>query len=128
MTSSTTTDLVAWLREQIAERARWAHAAEQAATDSDGYQWKRMASTAIDAGYCLIQTDHADIGRFVEDNSPRTALAQCEAHTALLDVVDDQRDSVYGEPGEFLPDEWARVVRLLALAYQHRPGYRQEWR
>jgi hypothetical protein len=48
-------------------------------------------------------------------------LAQCEARTALLEVADSMASS-----GDwYYPDH---VLKALALAYQHRPGYRPEWR
>ncbi len=52
---------------------------------------------------------------------PPRVLAQCEAHTAILDATEDAQSN--GEWG--YPD---RILKALALAYQHCDGYREEWK
>lgn len=74
---------------------------------------------------------------------PAAALAQCESHTAILDAVQRYLD---GHPGPCTNDdnpwdrecelhlEWNKTTlppyaaRLVALAYQHNDGFREEWR
>jgi hypothetical protein len=103
-------DLMAWLREQIAEVQRRAER-EQAAT---------YAAACLDANH-----------------DPRDVIAQCEAHTAILDlygvVSDPANADRTDDRGVLLSHPIARrrmrdAVRAVGLAYQHRPGYREEWR
>lgn len=55
------------------------------------------------------------------------AIAEVRTKRRILDHVELQRDSAYGEPGTFLPRDWVEVVRILAGSYANRPGYRPEW-
>lgn len=154
-------DLIVWLREQIAEKRRramrtafipdgpaatWSYernlfrvvvhgddhtvgvASRRAGTTPDGRPYEDV----------LLDVD----GEHMEMNDPRAAVAECEAHTAILDqhctphtVVDGFCVEEGGEcthAGESecavcgIPD--CATVRALGLAFQHRPGYRQEWR
>lgn len=82
-------------------------------------------------------------GHHIARHDPRDALAQCEAHTAILDlhVPANEEPLPEGYPMRFIcntcgsgevheyPVVWpCDTVRVLALTYQHRPGYREEWR
>lgn len=104
-------DLVTWLRAQIAD-------AERTARDD---QWGRPHGPG-----CGIT---ADVCPGCDCTYWRDVLAQCEAHTALLDsyaehiAMPEYTPYVKGRRDKALHD-----LRLLALAYQHRPGYREEWR
>lgn len=139
--------LLPWLRTQIAEAERDAHGAalvlQQAYSVSpeDARRWwvddangcvvvlsgprpdRQPVAFAPDGGYLN------DVGEHMVRNDPRAVLAQCEAHTRILDLVDlyfndDGEPSFLGGYGEAYWD----VVRLLALAYQHNPGYQEAWR
>jgi hypothetical protein len=72
------------------------------------------------------------ITEHIATHSPRDVLAQCEAHTAILDRYERARDA--GQRGLYTEWEQAQVEALefavdaVALAYQHRPGYQEAWR
>lgn len=116
-------DLVTWLREQIAVTKTWAREAldrpwlaeDNYVLDENGGEVARFEIKA-DARHAAL-------------NEPRAVLAQCEANTALLDsyaehlALPEYTPYVKGRRDKALHD-----IRLLALAYQHRPGYREEWR
>lgn len=95
-------DLVTWLREQIAEDR-----------------------AAVEVG----RSPHAHGCDHVECccDQGATVLAQCDAHEALLalHVINQGACDVCGEWDYDWP---CKTLRILALAYQHRPGYREEWR
>jgi hypothetical protein len=113
---STLNDLVLWLREQIA---------------ADRDEWTPVLSGARKNGKATA----------------RTVLAQCGAHEAILKVhnvwsVVYPGDTVDADPdrhcvgcGFDAMEEYRTpdvndcpTLRAVALAYQHRPGYREEWR
>jgi hypothetical protein len=127
------TDLVQWLREQIAED-------RTTALDCAGAPWVNDVTAMVHVDPIAIRENKWGLGHLgyvaSADNSPigdayrahivrhdpRDVLAQCEAHTAILDRVEAalrQPDSAW--------DVGYAVLHALALAYQHRPGYRPEW-
>lgn len=109
-------DLVTWLREQIAED-------EEAAR-------KRMHHAQ--ENHLLLQ-DPKYLGLFVPgwhewpeiEAAAAHALAQCEAHTAILDRYERADKENHAPDAYSLADD---LLRALALAYQHRPGYQDMWR
>lgn len=140
-------DLVPWLRQQIAEKRRRAMATAflpdgpapawtydryrfgVTVQHSDGYQVgvaSRRAGAAPGLGRYeedLLDSD----GQHMELNDPQAAIAECDAHTAILDlhfVRSDGRD-LCNEDSDPYP---CGTVRALGLAHQHRAGYREEWR
>ncbi|GAA3878088.1 hypothetical protein GCM10022243_48470 [Saccharothrix violaceirubra] len=81
-----------------------------------------------------------DIARWLRDQISADAdvLAMCDAHAAILAVhYVDEKDPA-SECVGCLTTRWREpwapninecpTLRALALAYQHRPGYREEWR
>jgi hypothetical protein len=109
MTTPAEPDLVPWLREQIAETRTWARdaldrlwiAEESYLLDENGAEVARFEIKA-DAAHAAL-------------NDPSAVLAQCEAHELILNLA----ETVY---------VGFHAVTALGLAYQHRPGYREEWR
>lgn len=98
-------ELLPWLRAQIAD------AREQA--DSR----HTLACNLVLGSISGNHNDPCDCGW------PAAVLAQCEAHTALLDLAHlvlgaDQRNDLLRY----------QMLRGIALAYRHNPGYREEWR
>lgn len=125
-------ELTTWLLEQIAEDERVARDAWY-----DGQRWipEEEAVIAADQGsdpvlFLERKRDAKHAARW----SPAHVLAECEgkrriieAHSAeLMDVVDgvehwtDCADCRQGPP--------CHTLRLLALPFADRPGYREEWR
>lgn len=93
-------ELIAWLREQLAEIRRTAEQDEET-----GGTW----AAAFDA-----------VGH-------KAALGQYDAHTNILDEC--ERTYVNHISDDFTAYWLAEnVIRTLGLAYQHREGYCDKWR
>jgi hypothetical protein len=134
-------DLVGWLAAVVAEVRRVAEAAPPG-------PWRASGDYSVENDQPASPYDHSsrklevisegDYGGGAVDaetvahivlNDPRAALAQCEAHTAILGLVDLSFTDA-GEPitlGGYGEAYWD-VVRLVAAAYRHWPGYREEWK
>lgn len=104
-------DLAVWLREQIAEIRRLAELGPEQPwpTDLDPFlHWVLQASV--------------------------TALAQCEAHEKLLDLHPQSSElgwlcALCGGEGQNIDCTYpCDTIRVTALADQHCPGFREEWR
>lgn len=118
-------DLVVWLREQIAadeERTRTGHPFNNGRVyDQDDY-WVEPNGEAWHTSTCGWRVGEG-LDRDCECRVPADVLAQCEAHTGLLDLIvlvlgaDRRADAVRHQ-----------MLRALALAYQHNPGYQERWR
>jgi hypothetical protein len=154
-------DLMPWLREQIAETRRIATDAivRKSGGDTWAVEEPRIAGwgqdeqdiEVIGGGKPIVQCSYEYggpmIAAHIAEHDPRTVLAQCDAHEAILNEhtprVDRDGDQVCTTCVYFGDDEdeggnrfryrehddWpCSTVRALALAYQHRPGYREEWR
>lgn len=144
---TTVDELVTWLREQIAEKRRRALATaflpdgpppawtynryEFGVTwrDDDGHRIG-VASHRSGAVTGLGRYQEALLiadGEHIELNDPRSAVAECDAHTAILDLhlLDSGGTELCNDCRDPYP---CGTVRALGLAYQHRPGYREEWR
>lgn len=147
-------DLVTWLREQTADLRQAALTALRGypfptpePSKHDTHHWH----SHWDALYQAPGRDDYVGGRQIADFpqspyaaafaarfDPAAALAQCDAHDRLVDyyvqmcglwkeVSDDEKERDYRIMTQQLGD--ARfILRQLAVAYQHRPGYREEWR
>ncbi|MFJ5984359.1 DUF6221 family protein [Lentzea sp. NPDC092896] len=137
-------DLVKWLREQIAEdrsaallatAGPWRHNPEKH-WRKPGTVWCEEAVFAGAAGadaMCIAGTGNSDDpqstadARHIARHDPRAVLTQCDAHEAILNECVRVRENHFSD--DFTADHLAElVVRQLALAYQHHPGYREEWR
>ncbi|GHH57886.1 DUF6221 family protein [Lentzea cavernae] len=144
-------DLVEWLRQQIAETRTAATKAAQSvhemharptfnAVVHDPIEWAsrwkyRDADGSVCAGTArsgLVAVapwgghlNHA--GEHIALHDPVAVLAQCDAHEAILNECVRVRDVHFSD--DFTADHLAEaVIRQLGLAYQHRPGFREEWR
>ncbi len=119
--------LVTWLGAQLDDDERVACAAH-------ANRWKAGAGQHDDE--VVIFPDHAPSGvavAFGDRNAqhiarwdPARVLAEVDAKRRILDEAAAYSPELeHGDNGE-----WAfnRVVRLLALPYAGRPGYRDEWK
>lgn len=117
-------DLVTWLRAQLDEDKR---VARQVMAEPGGF-------------YIEAETDDVNvmtIGAHVYRWTPKRVLAEVEAKRRILDLADDatsldmsvDMDRRVGRRDEtkepYVGDE---ILRQLALPYDDRPGYREEWR
>lgn len=133
------TGLVAWLREQIAEIEQVAHAARPGPW-LNGTDRPDLLDTTVygqssgpDKLEDVCDTDDSD--EFATANcdhislhDPRAVLDECEAHTAIVDRCVEEVDAWTIGVNESGPEVADFTLRALALAYQHRPGFREEWR
>ncbi|MER6978723.1 DUF6221 family protein [Streptomyces carpinensis] len=131
-------DLVQWLRAQFDEDERIAQAADAELSN---------VFTRIET----FDPEMAADERQIMEHRPARALAEVDAKRRILDLyassVDDRsalrarmREVIYTKPDELsglhrqesalieTAEQMAPVVRLLALPYANRPGYREEWR
>lgn len=133
-------ELVTWLRERIAELRE---AAEDAAGEfgSDGVEWEayELSGKLGDAGWDAVGLD-----RHWQLHSPRAAQARCDAYDRVLarhryPNTDDEiwmasgscaGCGVSGDTDLPVTDELSECPELrdMAIAFRHRPGFREEWR
>ena len=146
-------DLVTWLRAQLDDDERVAREGTPFGTG----RWLADGETIRDSeGGCVVHDDgEQDRGtaEHIARHDPARALAEVDAKRRILDLHTGEHDcpewktGVYaddwpigvshGKPGErwahitvehFEADEPCPTVRLLALPYADRPGYRDEWK
>lgn len=133
-------DLVAFLRAREAERESKAQAALRFhpapwrldPTVQTNLEVGRWVADANDEGVLVANGDSP--AKFFADNDPQFVLADVEAKRQIIDLVLDDKDGVACAnrlvEGEYdddmqLPE---RLLKLLALPYAGRPGWREEWR
>jgi hypothetical protein len=129
-------DLVTWYLAQLDEDERVAKAASvlskppwssRITRDPDGYVSGRIVD---DRGYTVVhvedQTPGSEEAEHIARWDPARVLAEVDAKRQLLDWLDRADDKATDcDYFNVNPDE---AVRLLALPYADRPGYREEWR
>ncbi|GHA01331.1 DUF6221 family protein [Streptomyces echinoruber] len=142
-------DLVRWLDEQLKEDERIARAAFW---DEQSDVWTARPPQAsyerytvvdyLDDGVVAVTPENADadgVGQHVAELDPARVLREIDAKRQLLDEHQDVND---GSCGTCVDGQWGypthggsspqrypcRTLRLLALPYADRTGYRQEWR
>jgi hypothetical protein len=124
-----TDDLVTWLREQIATVERFASAAQ---APYSGDRWEVIGGKRVvvrrwpsefrvaDMPILKAKTANIYLLHHVAMHDPAVVLAQCQAHLWMIAEIEHARET------DTCGSE--RLLRLLALAYRHRDGYREEWR
>jgi hypothetical protein len=125
-------DLVQWLRDQLDTET-------QRATAAGGDEWRRQDhpsetiavydskgdAVVYDEGWpSEAQAEH------IAEHDPARVLREIEAKRRLLGLHDRQNHQCVAEDG---PSQWhakdpCATLRLLALPYADRPGFREEWR
>ncbi|NED75367.1 hypothetical protein G3I51_24190 [Streptomyces sp. SID9944] len=137
-----TPDLPEWLRTQLDTDEQIARAATPGPWEQSGigeYGWGVSFGRA-GAG---VEAEDSDQGRADADHiathDPARVLREIDAKRHLLDEHQDVND---GSCGTCVDGQWGypthggsspqrfpcRTLRLLALSYADRPGYRDEWR
>lgn len=125
--------MIAWVRGQI-------EADKAAAEKAYGMSW--IADDVIEDGAVWILSEDMHLGQIepasashVARHDPRDVIARCDSDLAIIDahsrtphrcplpVVTSADGQLWAE------DEGpCYTLRLLAQGYQHRDGYRAEWR
>lgn len=133
-------DLVTWLRAQLDEDERVARAI--AAPDwTEGAAWLRDMIDPLPSqlrahpGMMPMNVTEEDV-RHIARWDPRRVLREIEAKRRIIYELGAQasryRDgdptTIISPEGRALANQARRYLRLLALPYADRPGYRDEWR
>jgi hypothetical protein len=121
-------DLVQWLREQVSATQSAAEGIQLEAGWTTGFVLERVDQYAEPGFRVNVTRPHHDAAPLADLLSLAGVLAQCEAHTAILDLHSDQHDCIGSLDSLEWPPRPCPTLRALASAYQHRPGYREEWR
>jgi hypothetical protein len=127
-------DLVQWLREQLDDDERAARAATAG-------PWTTMGQRVLDpsppsnrlgigmaVGHAAASADYNETAEHIARHDPARVLRELDAKRKIIAEHD-----VYSRPlGERMDcqsyDFPCTTLRLLALPYADRPGYREEWR
>jgi hypothetical protein len=134
-------ELVVWLRAQLEEDERIARAA---CWDEQSDVWVARPPQAsyerytvvdyCDDGVVAVTPENADVegvGAHVAEWDPARVLREIDAKRRMLAVhrpyVPEPDQSCLGCAGGIMFSS-CPIVRLLALPYADRPGYRVEWR
>jgi hypothetical protein len=126
-------ELVQWLRAQLDEE-------ERVASGCSGMAWLEHPKNWVSApplNRVALVVDDGDRGHIVR-HDPARVLREIDAKRQQVawctGVIGDRDLSRYGEPGLLKDDPEPLAVtlavetlRLLALPYADRPGYREEW-
>lgn len=136
-------DLMQWLGAQLDEDERVAKAANAGpwSVNDETYAETIYAADGTDVvaggrwgGEASVFNDTEDALHIVR-HDPARVLREVEAKRRILAEVvpemnrmDDQLETEFGTPSNPEPYESGKLLRLLALPYADRPGYRDEWR
>jgi hypothetical protein len=131
---------VAWLRRRVENRL---YLARHAIELGNAAEWHEPSSgvlvtgepTETDVWHGTWPMGDSSLSRLMEANDPQDTIARCEAELAILDEH-ALADYGYGpycrtcfDVGDGMPHAVpypCRTVGLLAGAYKHWPGYREE--
>ncbi|MFF8485188.1 DUF6221 family protein [Streptomyces antibioticus] len=129
-------DLVQWLRAQLDDDERAARRA--------GDSFRQIGETGVivavegDRAEECASANWAGIAEHIVAHDPARVLREIEAKRRIMECHEPWvagngdticgrcgREHIDGRPGGHFP---CQTLRLLALPYAHRPGYRDEWR
>lgn len=126
--------LVEFLLEQIAEDQAVAEAAVMEGHEWGGARWMVPEGTMTDQvcidngrrwGGATVVYDEgspsAEQAAHIARHDPARVLAECEAKRAQIDHLVRSMESDYAPWNE-------QQLRIMAVVYADRPGYREEWR
>ncbi|MFF7335437.1 DUF6221 family protein [Streptomyces sp. NPDC008150] len=134
MTADPMDGFIAWLGQQLDEDERIARAATQGE-----WVWSREFVTPPGYHHRTVGPLEPGDAAFIAAHDPARALREIDAKRQLLDEHHDTND---GDCAACVDGQWGypthggstpqrlpcRTLRLLALPYAGRPGYRKEWR
>jgi len=136
-------DLVQWLRAQLDEDERIAWAAQR---QRGGGEWVARADATgivaveglpVRAGQpipVVLHPDEDETAAHIAEHDPARVLREIDAKRRIIAEVipeiDGMEDRIDGEwgAGDPMERESVTLLRLLALPYSDRPGYRDDWR
>jgi len=118
-------DLVQWLSEILDTDEEWA----RAAADEYGSVWTanvRMQAVTSDTGADIVTEPFTPLDHIAEYD-PARVLREIDAKRDLLRLAERAHDYHETFTSGFA-SALEGTLRLFALAYADRPGYREEWR
>lgn len=128
-------DLVRWLGEQLDEDERIARDADPGPWKSESLGRHNQAAIKLAAPTSLIQFDGsraAANGMHASRHDPARVLREIDAKRRMIDTFTRRYEaSKASSTTTATGAHWvmlADTLRLLALPYADRPGYREEWR
>ncbi|HEU4422114.1 MAG TPA: DUF6221 family protein [Pilimelia sp.] len=138
-------DLITWLRIQLDEDERVARSATAGPwRHNPNKHWRKPGTTwfeeAVFAGppgtdaTCVAGTGETDDPQSMADaahiarHDPARVLAEVDAKRRLLQQFELRGNSVRATVVPSTGGVWDDLLRMLALPYAGRPGYRAEWR
>jgi hypothetical protein len=144
-------DLITWLRTQLDRRERQALAASPGLWRPNAEHDEVVAADDVTVadGFALSGPQLRATVDHIADNDPDAVLREVEAKRRLVELHqpanpdDEPREGTPGWPGRpwhycrtcgsgeayEYPTDWpCATVRLLALPFSDRPGYREEWK
>lgn len=134
-------DLVQWLHAQLDEDERIAREADDSLGKMN-LDWKYQSEDGLGGkvvsarGADIIYDVAVGVGEHVSAHDPRRVLAEIAAKRRLLDlhhpVEDTEEMQDYCAECDLGRKDYpyfpCTTLRLLAVPYADRPGYREEWR
>jgi hypothetical protein len=126
-------DLVQWLGVQLDEDERIARGATPGPWSESGvgdYGW----GVSFNRDAAGVETDDSEQGRadsaFIAEHDPARVLREIDSKRRMLAIhrpyVPEPDQACLG-CADAIMFKWCPIVRLLALPYADRPGYRAEW-
>jgi len=111
-------DLVRWFGQQLDEDERTARAATPG-------PWRAGVRSGLDVvdgdGWTVCNASDVDAAH-IAAHGPTRVLREIDAKRRIVADAAEYQSGMYGYP------EMRDVLRLLALPYAGRPGYRDDWR
>jgi hypothetical protein len=129
-------DLVAWLRAQLDDDDRVARATSSGAWSVDPHIHYLEAEDVYwdvdgESGGWVAHVGQRSDAEHGARWDPARVLAEVDAKRRIIDLSDKVRawtDASAGATAGYAAALLADTLRLLALPYADRPGYRPEWR
>lgn len=128
---ATVEDLVVWLRAQLDEDERLARAVEHPRWRLNGGEVHVVDDYHPIADGVMYGDMHdpleEGVAEHIAEHNPARVLGEVDAKRLIVELHSDQHECT-DSTGAAFPYVGCTTLRLLALPYSDRPGYREEWR
>ena len=121
-------DLIAWLRAQLDED-------ERVAQEQPPFPWRAVGDEVwasdnypVADAFALSSNQTRHVAAFIALHDPARVLREVESKRLLLNQFELRGNSVRATVVPSTGGVWDDLLRLLALPFADRPGYREEWR
>ncbi|TMU98079.1 DUF6221 family protein [Streptomyces sp. DASNCL29] len=123
-------ELVRWLGVQLDEDERIARAVQWEGS-GNRLSWELAASATVDVGEDEFYAGDRTIANHIVTHDPARVLREIDAKRRIIaEVVPEARkaEAMIHEEWGSGSDTAGDLLRLLALPYADRPGYKESWR